>query len=160
MDLLVGRVLFGLRADSFNLSAIGTYQVLFQVSVTEAGQLILTLNDAELAYTVVGRATGTSQIVGMALVTNDIHQFNTHCTKSCWQYYSTNHHSSRWRNKTCFSTPCYHATPIDRENRMTILYTKPISCKSRLVSSFRAPYQLVTLSIRNHALEFPSSFGG
>jgi predicted Abi (CAAX) family protease len=36
--------------------------------VSEAGQLILTLNDADLAYTVVGRATGTSQIVGMALV--------------------------------------------------------------------------------------------
>jgi hypothetical protein len=39
------------------------------VSVTEAGQLLLTLNGADLAYTVVGRATGTSQIVGMALVT-------------------------------------------------------------------------------------------
>jgi len=55
--------------STFNLSAIGTYQVLFQVSVTEAGQLILTLNGADLAYTVSGRATGTSQIVGMALVT-------------------------------------------------------------------------------------------
>jgi hypothetical protein len=54
--------------SSFNLSAIGIYQVLFQVSVDEAGQLILTLNGADLAYTVVGRATGTSQIVGMALV--------------------------------------------------------------------------------------------
>ena len=54
--------------STFNLSAIGTYQVLFQVSVDEAGQLILTLNGADLAYTVVGRATGTSQIVGMALV--------------------------------------------------------------------------------------------
>ena len=54
--------------STFNLLAIGTYQVLFQVSVTEAGQLILTLNGADLAYTVVGRATGTSQIVGMALV--------------------------------------------------------------------------------------------
>ena len=51
------------------LTDIGTYQVLFQVSVTEAGQLVLTLNGAELAYTVVGRATGTSQLVGMALVT-------------------------------------------------------------------------------------------
>lgn len=30
-------------ADSLNLSQIGTYQVLFQVSVTEAGQLQLTL---------------------------------------------------------------------------------------------------------------------
>ncbi|MBC7765069.1 MAG: collagen-like protein [Hyphomonadaceae bacterium] len=54
--------------SSFNLATIGTYQVLFQVSVSEAGQLILTLNGADLAYTVVGRATGTSQIVGMALV--------------------------------------------------------------------------------------------
>lgn len=55
--------------DSFNLTQIGTYQILFQVSVTEAGQLILTLNGEDLAYTVVGRATGTSQIVGMAIVT-------------------------------------------------------------------------------------------
>ncbi|WP_236847717.1 collagen-like triple helix repeat-containing protein [Brevibacillus laterosporus] len=54
--------------STFNLTAIGIYEVLFQVSVTEPGQLILTLNGADLAYTVVGRATGTSQIVGMALV--------------------------------------------------------------------------------------------
>ena len=55
--------------DSFNLAQIGTYQVLFQVSVTEAGQLILTLNGEDLEYTVAGRATGASQIVGMAIVT-------------------------------------------------------------------------------------------
>ncbi|MDP1879543.1 MAG: hypothetical protein Q8K60_01225 [Parachlamydiaceae bacterium] len=59
-------------ADTFNLALIGYYHVLFQVSVTEAGQLVLTLNSGagavELAYTVVGRATGTSQIVGMAIV--------------------------------------------------------------------------------------------
>ncbi len=54
--------------SSFNLAQIGVYQVLFQVSVTEAGQLILTLNGADLEYTVAGRATGTSQIVGMAIV--------------------------------------------------------------------------------------------
>ncbi|MGH1135073.1 collagen-like protein [Bacillus mycoides] len=63
-------------ADTFNLSEIGSYQVLFQVSVTEAGQLVLTLNSGagavELAYTVVGRATGTSQIVGMALVQTSV----------------------------------------------------------------------------------------
>ena len=52
----------------FTLGAIGTYQVMFQVSVTEPGQLDLTLNGSELPYTVVGRATGTSQIVEMALV--------------------------------------------------------------------------------------------
>ena len=54
--------------SSFVLADIGVYQVLFQVSVTEAGQLILTLDGQDLAYTVVGRATGTSQIVGMAIV--------------------------------------------------------------------------------------------
>ena len=55
-------------ASSFNLADIGVYQILFQVSVTEAGQLILTLNGADLEYTVVGRAAGASQIVGMAIV--------------------------------------------------------------------------------------------
>ena len=54
--------------SSFTLTDIGAYQVLFQVSVTEAGQLILTLNGADLPYTVAGRATGSSQIVGMAIV--------------------------------------------------------------------------------------------
>ena len=59
-------------ASTFNLAAIGTYQVMFQVSVTEAGQLTLTLNGAALGSTVVGRATGTSQIVGMSLVTTTV----------------------------------------------------------------------------------------
>jgi hypothetical protein len=54
--------------STFNLAEIGTYRVAFNVSVTEAGQLILTLNGADLAYTVTGRATGTSQITGEALV--------------------------------------------------------------------------------------------
>ena len=64
-----GTTITRLGPSSFNLGDIGTYQVLFQVSVDEPGQLILTLNGADLAYTVAGRATGTSQIVGMALVT-------------------------------------------------------------------------------------------
>ena len=55
-------------ASTFNLEDIGTYEVLFQVSVTEAGQLQLTLNGNALAYTIVGRASGTSQIMGMAIV--------------------------------------------------------------------------------------------
>ena len=71
-----GAQIFRTGADTFNLSAIGVYQVLFQVSVDEAGQLVLTLNSgagaAELAYTVVGRATGTSQIVGLALVQTSV----------------------------------------------------------------------------------------
>jgi hypothetical protein len=63
-----GGVIVRTGPSTFNFSSIGTYQVLFQVSVTEAGQLILTLNGADLAYTVVGRATGTGQIMGTALV--------------------------------------------------------------------------------------------
>lgn len=58
-----------LGASSFNLAEIGSYQILFQVGVSEAGQLVLTLNGSELAYTVVGRATGTSQIIEMTIIT-------------------------------------------------------------------------------------------
>ncbi len=57
--------------SSFNLEPIGSYQILFQVGTNEPGQLVLTLNGNALAYTVVGRATGTTQIVGMAIVTTD-----------------------------------------------------------------------------------------
>ena len=64
-----GSTIVRTSASTFSLNAIGTYMVLFQVSVSEPGQLILTLNNADLPYTVVGRATGTSEIVGMALVT-------------------------------------------------------------------------------------------
>ena len=53
--------------DSFNLGEIGKYQISFQASIDESGQLVLTLNSNELAYTVVGRATGTSQIIGIAI---------------------------------------------------------------------------------------------
>lgn len=58
--------------SSFNLAEIGTYQILFQVSVDEAGQLILTLIGEDLMYTVSGRATGASQIIGMAIVTTTV----------------------------------------------------------------------------------------
>lgn len=64
--------IFRVGADSFNLTQIGSYQILFEVSVDEPGQLILTLNGEDLAYTVVGRATGASQIVGMAIVTTTV----------------------------------------------------------------------------------------
>ena len=50
------------------MADIGTYQILFQVGVSEAGQLQLTINGAPLAYTVVGRATGTTQIIETALI--------------------------------------------------------------------------------------------
>ena len=54
--------------SSFFLSEIGVYSVLFEVTVTQSGQLLLTVNGADLPYTVVGRNTGTAQIVGMAIV--------------------------------------------------------------------------------------------
>ena len=54
--------------SSFTLANIGTYRVAFDVSVSEGGQLILTLNGADLAYTVFGRAASTSEIAGETLV--------------------------------------------------------------------------------------------
>ena len=56
-------------AASFSLAVPGSYLISFFASVDEAGQLVLAANGVELAYTVVGRATGTSQIVGSAIVT-------------------------------------------------------------------------------------------
>jgi hypothetical protein len=53
---------------TFNLTAVGTYQVSFQVPVHPPGQLVVRLNGTELAPTVVGLAGGTSQIVGDLLV--------------------------------------------------------------------------------------------
>jgi hypothetical protein len=61
-----------LGPDSFNLTSIGIYQVMFQVSVSEPGQLVVVLNTLEEPYTVVGRATGTDQLVGMCLITTTI----------------------------------------------------------------------------------------
>lgn len=55
-------------STGFVLATAGVYQVLFQVSAAEAGQLVLTLNGEELPYTRVGRAGENTQLVGMALV--------------------------------------------------------------------------------------------
>jgi hypothetical protein len=55
---------------------VGTYSVNFSVSVTEPGQLVIALGSGgvmvELPYTVYGRATGTSQIAGDALVATTV----------------------------------------------------------------------------------------
>jgi hypothetical protein len=63
-----GGVITRTTADTFTLADIGVYRVSYQVSVDEAGQLVLTLDGTELAYTVAGRATGTSQITATVLV--------------------------------------------------------------------------------------------
>ncbi|MEX2627386.1 MAG: collagen-like protein [Ilumatobacteraceae bacterium] len=64
----VGSSIARTGASTFNLAEIGVYRVTFQVPVDEAGQLVLTLDGTELHHTVVGRATGTSQIVATNLV--------------------------------------------------------------------------------------------
>ncbi len=56
-------------STQFQLSDVGTYMINWQVSVNEAAQLVLELNGTENLTTVVGRATGTSQIVGTRLIT-------------------------------------------------------------------------------------------
>jgi hypothetical protein len=58
-----------LTPSAFSLGTAGTYRVTFQVPVTEAGQLVLTLDGVELAYTVTGRSTGASYIGETTLVT-------------------------------------------------------------------------------------------
>jgi len=62
-----GGVATRLSGTQFTLDLIGTYLIFFQVSITEAGQLMIRQDGTEVAYTVVGRATGTSQIVGVAI---------------------------------------------------------------------------------------------
>jgi len=63
-------------ASQFNLATPGVYRVFWQVSVTEAGQLMLDLDDGGgadlLAETVAGRATGTSQIMNEVLITTTV----------------------------------------------------------------------------------------
>ena len=59
-------------AGTFQLAAIGVYDVEFQVGVTEAGQFELTLGGALVPSAVASRATGTSQLVLRALVTTTV----------------------------------------------------------------------------------------
>ncbi len=61
--------IFATGPTTFILPAIGTYLVQFQVDVTAPAQLQLSLNGIPQASTVVGRATGTNQIIGVSLVT-------------------------------------------------------------------------------------------
>jgi hypothetical protein len=60
------------NAREFILPAVGVYEVFWQVSITEAGQLAVWLNGTMLAFTVAGRATGTSQIMNQVLITTTV----------------------------------------------------------------------------------------
>lgn len=55
-------------SSTFTIGTSGTYRVSFIVPVDEAGQLALRINGVVVPYTVVGRATGTTQIVGESLI--------------------------------------------------------------------------------------------
>jgi hypothetical protein len=61
-----------LDTSTFVLPAIGTYQVSYQVSILESGQLELDLDGLPLTTSVVGRATGTTQLVSDSLVTTTV----------------------------------------------------------------------------------------
>jgi hypothetical protein len=73
-----GGGIFALTVDSFQLSSIGKYDVSFFVSVSEAGQLELTLDGTPLALSVTGRATGTNYIATRLLI--DVVSVNTTLT--------------------------------------------------------------------------------
>lgn len=57
-----------LNPSAFNIPNIGVYSVAFLVSVDEPAQLGLALDGVALPSTIVGRATGTSQLVGTVLI--------------------------------------------------------------------------------------------
>lgn len=59
-------------SSNFKLPAVGDYEVSFQVSVAEAGQLQLALGGVGLPNTVVGRATGTSQLYCSTFITTTV----------------------------------------------------------------------------------------
>jgi hypothetical protein len=65
----------GIRRSSATqviLPLVGTYEVSWQVSVTEPGQLVLALGGIEQLPTTAGRATGTSQITNDVLITTSV----------------------------------------------------------------------------------------
>ncbi len=55
--------------SSFNIPTIGTYLVLFQIDINAAAQFVLRLNGGLVPDSEVGRATGSSQLTGISLVT-------------------------------------------------------------------------------------------
>lgn len=55
-------------SNTFLLTDVGIYQVTWNVSVNEPGQLVLILNNTVIPYSVSGRATGSTQITGSAII--------------------------------------------------------------------------------------------
>ena len=69
---VIGTGITRLTASTFNLAAIGVYLISFQVSISEAGQLVVSLNGTEQSQTVIGRATGTSIISETCLIRTNL----------------------------------------------------------------------------------------
>jgi hypothetical protein len=59
-------------ANEFLLPAVGIYIVDWQVSISEAAQIMIALNGVEMPNTVVGRATGTSQVTGHTMINTTV----------------------------------------------------------------------------------------
>jgi hypothetical protein len=64
-----GTGIIAASSTTFTLTATGIYQVSFFVSITEVGQLVLTLNGSPLLQTVTGRDTGTNYITATVFIT-------------------------------------------------------------------------------------------
>jgi hypothetical protein len=62
----------GASFTTFILPSIGTYLVQFQASINEPAQLALMINGVVDTNTVVGRSTGTDQVIGKSLVTTSV----------------------------------------------------------------------------------------
>ena len=61
-----------LTNTSFQLAAVGSYVVVFQASISEPGQLQVTLNGTVQPQTTVGQATGTNILIGSSFVTTTV----------------------------------------------------------------------------------------
>jgi len=61
-----------ITASTINLATIGSYSITCTVSITEAAQLVITVNGVELAYTTFGRNAGTSDVTGTCLVQTSV----------------------------------------------------------------------------------------
>ena len=67
-----GPTITRLSVGQFNLSEIGSYEVFWQASVTEPGQLMLRINNIIQSQTVSSRSTGTSLIINDVIITTTV----------------------------------------------------------------------------------------
>lgn len=61
-----------LTTSSFNLTNIGTYEIMFQISVSSGAQVLIAINGTEIPNSVVGREANNSQLVGINLIQTSV----------------------------------------------------------------------------------------